>query len=485
MTEASGAKFNKMKKTYYLFFVLALTIATTGARAQFPNFPAADRVLGASDFTTPGNAAATPSGFSFPSGVAIDPLTGKLFVASAGQNRVLRFASAASLANGTNAESVFGQTTFSGTSPGTSATNLAAPSGLHVDRKGRLWVADFDNNRVLMFQGASTLPGFGSAPDRVFGQPDFTTSSSGTTASKMNGPFQVFVDASDNLWVSDADNNRVLKFANVSALGNGAAASAVIGQPNFTTGSAATSSVKMDRPFGVTIDAGGRLWVAEFDNNRILRFDNAAALANGAAANAVLGQPNFTSSSSGTTAQTLSSPGVLITDAAGALYVSDYGNGRVLIYKNAAAKANGAAADIVIGQPDMTTNTVGITDRILSTPFGGLAFDAAGSLWISSYASYRVLRFSPDRLAATPATSGKVPKSTSSSKVTLKGTATDPSGVASVRFRVGKGAFKNAAGTTSWKLTAKLKPGKNTIEIVMVDAVGNVSAAKRVKVTRG
>jgi sugar lactone lactonase YvrE len=141
--------------------------------------------------------------------------------------------------------------------------------------------------------------------------------------------------------------------------------------------------------------------------------------------------------------QTLSSPGVLITDAAGALYVSDYGNGRVLIYKNAAAKANGAAADIVIGQPDMTTNTVGITDRILSTPFGGLAFDAAGSLWISSYASYRVLAFLPrPPRGRLPPRAAKVPKSTSSSKVTLKGTATDPSGVASVRFRCRQGSLQ-------------------------------------------
>jgi DNA-binding beta-propeller fold protein YncE len=247
-----------MKSRPLPILLLVSCLIALPLRAQFVNFPAADRVLGASDFTTTGNAAATPSGMLFPSGVVIDPLTGKLFVASAGQNRVLRFATATSLANGANAESVFGQITFSGTSTGVSATNLASPSGIHVDRKGRLWVADYTNNRVLMFEGASTLPGFGSSSDRVFGQPDFTTSSAGTTASKMNGPVHVFVDASDNLWVSDANNNRVLKFANVSALGNGAAASAVIGQPNFTTSSASTSSVKMDRPFGVTVDAGGR-----------------------------------------------------------------------------------------------------------------------------------------------------------------------------------------------------------------------------------
>lgn len=79
---------------------------------------------------------------------------------------------------------------------------------------------------------------------------------------------------------------------------------------------------------------------------------------------------------------------------------------------------------------------------------------------------------------------GKVPRTTSSGNVTIKSSASDPSGIARVRYRVGKGAFKTAVGTTAWKLSAKLEPGKNTIEIVTIDSFGSVSAAKRVKVTR-
>lgn len=63
-------------------------------------------------------------------------------------------------------------------------------------------------------------------------------------------------------------------------------------------------------------------------------------------------------------------------------------------------------------------------------------------------------------------------------------TAVDASGIDRVRHRVGKEALQAASGTTAWKFSAKLKPGKNKIEIVVVDSLGNVSAAKRVKVTR-
>lgn len=470
-----------MKTILLCLLVAGLGLALPTARAQFPNFPAADKVLGAPDFTSVGTGAATASGISLPNGVAVDPTSGKLFVASHLQHRVLRFPDATALSNGANAEAVFGQVNFSGNSSGSTATKFAFPLGIHVDSQGRLWVADNLNHRVLMFIGASTFIG---PPDRVFGQPDFTTTTSGTTPTKMNGPTAVFVDAADHLWVADSTNHRVLRFDNVSSLASGAAASAVFGQPDFTTNTSATSSVKMKLPLSVVVDGAGRLWVSDTGNHRLLRFDNAAGLGNGSAANSVLGQPDFTSAASGTTAQKLDDPAAITMDSAGTLFVADASNHRVLFFKNAAAKAIGAAADGVIGQSDFTSATSGTTDRRLNIPAYGLALDRSGGLWVSDAGNYRVVRFPADKSAAPPSLKGKAPKTTSAGTLALRGTAADGSGVASIKYRVGKGAFRKASGTTSWRLTARLKPGKNTIEIVMVDSVGNTSAARKVMVTR-
>lgn len=476
---------SRMKSTALLAFAacLALSLATTGARAQFPSFPAADRVLGAVNFTTTGFATATPTGMDNPTGLAIDPRTGKLYVSSNDQSRVLRFPDVDSLGDTADAEAVFGQPGFSGTAIGSTSTTLAGQQGIHVDIKGRLWVADSANNRVLMFEGADSLAN-GAPADRVYGQPNFTTVTPDTTSAKMDNPNAVHVDAADNLWVADFDNNRVLKFANVSTLASGAAATRVLGQPDFTTNTSGTSQVKMSGPASVFVDAGGRLWVAEQSNRRVLRFDDAATLGNGAAADAVLGQTLFTTSAAGSGAQGLNSPAGVLVDSAGTLYVADYNNNRILFFKNAADKANGAAADGVIGQPDFATTSTGVTERKLGGVYVGMALDRSGRLWVSDSDNQRVLRFSPDTTANPPILTGKAPKSTSASKLTLRGTATDTTGVAAVRFRVGKGGFKNAAGTTSWSLKAKLKPGKNTIEIITVDSLGNISPAKRVKVTR-
>lgn len=472
----------KCPSAFLSLFALVLGIQTS--RAQLPNFPAADKVLGAGNFLLPGSAMATAAGMSGPTAISIDPATGKLFVAVAYQSRILRFGNAAALANGANAELAFGQPDLTGVSSGGTATTLNLPYGVHLDGSGRLWVADYGNHRVLMFENAATITGSGATPDLVLGQPDFTTIASGDSSTQMKEPVSVCLDAGDNLWVADYGNHRVLKFANASSLANGAAATTVLGQADFVNppvpGSGAS---RMHNPNSVMVDTAGHLWVTEQTNHRVLRFDNAASLGNGAGANGVLGQATFLSVAASTTAQGLSSPSATAMDSEGRLYVADFDNCRVVLYDDAANQLNGAAASGVIGQTDFVSNTPGRTHRRIGPP-AGLAFDASGALWVSDHTNNRLLRFAHDRSALPPQVTGKVPKTTSTSKVTIKGTASDTSDVVSVRFRVGKGAFKNAVGTTAWKLSAKLKPGKNKIEIVVVDTLGNISPAKIVKVKR-
>ncbi len=82
----------------------------------------ADGVLGAPTTTTDLTRVFRPYG------IAIDPVSGKLFVADEQRNRVLRFASAQSLASGAGAEAVFGQADFSGRDEGTAANRMKDPS---------------------------------------------------------------------------------------------------------------------------------------------------------------------------------------------------------------------------------------------------------------------------------------------------------------------------------------------------------------------
>lgn len=465
-----------------ILLLAALVIPFSPAFAQFPPLPPADLVLGAADFDTAGSALPTATGMNYPGGIAIDPTSGAVFVTDLDHNRVLRYQDLNSLTNGAAAEAAFGQPDLTQSAPGLSATSLNGPEGLHVDSSGRLWIADAANCRVLMYEDASTLPS-GSAADLVLGQPGFATLDPGNSASQMNVPVHAFVDANDNLWVADRENNRVLKFVGASTLANGAAASIVLGHVDFFQSNVlSVTASTMENPSSLTIDSFDNLWIADSGHRRVLRFSNASLLASGAEADGVLGQTDFVSDNAVTGAQSIGRPIAPIIDPTGSLWVTDNSNHRILLFKNARLKSNGAPADGVIGQPDFTSSTPGLSARKLHGPWAS-ALDPSGRLWVCDSGNHRVLRFSPDKIRPILKVK-KVSRTTSKAWLKIQGTANDASGIASVRYRIGKSAYRAALGTTSWNFKAKLKPGRNKIEIQASDAAGNLSASKRVKVRR-
>jgi DNA-binding beta-propeller fold protein YncE len=128
---------------------------------------------------------------------------------------------------------------------------------------------------------AEFTPSNGQAATLVLGQSNFTSSSPAHSQTGMNFPTGVTVDpTSHKVFVADQFNNRVLRFSSVTALSNGAAAEAVLGQADFTSHLAnrggAIAANTMYYPYSVSVDSGGRLWVADSYNHRILRFDNAS-----------------------------------------------------------------------------------------------------------------------------------------------------------------------------------------------------------------
>jgi len=144
----------------------------------------------------------------------------------------------------------------------------------------------------LRFDNASSKSN-GSNADGVLGQQDFTTVTSGLSATKMNRPMGVYADTEDHLWVCEDDNNRAIRFDSVSSKTNGAAADGVLGQPDFTTNLKKYSRDGVSNLRGVFGDAAGRLYLVDEDNNRIMIFNHAATQPNGAFADYVLGQPDF------------------------------------------------------------------------------------------------------------------------------------------------------------------------------------------------
>ncbi len=364
--------------------------------AQWTNGQSAFRVLGQPNLTsnTGDDGSEVATTLDGCSGIAIDVANGKIYVVDEDNHRVLRYAYPIT-SDQQAADLVFGQANFVSTTSGATQNKFFFPSGVAVDNTGRLWVGDGENKRVVWFNAAHSISSNQPNADGVLGQSDFGSRTAATTQSGMNSLEGISISSTGTLYVADESNNRVLRFDNAALKSNGANADGVLGQPDFTSSGTSTTQSGLVGPNGVFIDATGTLWVASPFNDRVLRFDNAASKANGANADGVLGQSNFTSSAGATTQSGMRSPMDVAVDGSGRLYVTELNNNRVTIFNNAASKANGANADNVLGQANFTTSSSGITASTMTGDFrSSVAVDNTnGILWVSDSGNNRAIAF--------------------------------------------------------------------------------------------
>jgi hypothetical protein len=300
----------------------------------------------------------------------------------------------AGFTTGQAARALIGQTTFTSQDPNSSDVILGAASGIAY-ANDTLFVADANrvgavpsNHRVLIYNGLSSmLPGpaaelsysskcpvcVGKA-SVVLGQPDFTSATENILATRNDMRLPTAV-ASDGVHVvvADTNHNRVLIWNQIPTVNN-QAADVVLGQPDFLSTTLPPNNTptakSMRGPQGVWIQ-NGKLYVADTQNNRVLIF-NRIPTSNGAAADVVLGAPDFTTfvqpdltqQQTAANASNMLNPVAVSSDGVH-LFVTDLGYNRVLIW-NSIPSANAAPADVVIGQPDMNSSVPNNSYTLLS-----------------------------------------------------------------------------------------------------------------------
>jgi uncharacterized protein (TIGR03437 family) len=394
--------------------------------------PAATAVWGQADFRSRGvPGQATPSSLAGPVGLAIDN-AGNLYVAVPGDNRVLVFSLAGNA--GGAAQSVLGQSDFatttanSGAFPSASTNTLAGPFDVKVDSSGNIFIADSNNNRVVLFPAGT------KSATRLWGQADFSSNGANQIkAGSINAAHKMAIDYSRTpfaLYVSDTNNHRVLGWKDSTRFRNGDPADLVIGQPDFSTAIAnidTRASVKPSRtslaaPTGIVVDpTNGTLYVADTANNRVLRYPSPVSQTGRIAPDAVIGQVDFTSSNSAAvTAASLRTPVGLALGPDGNLFVADSGNNRVLEF--AAGAGTGATAIRVYGQPNFNSSLAQnrVSAQTLSAP-QGVYVDVSFDLYVTDTAANRLLIF-PNTQSA-------------------------PAAGTAAAFVVGQGSFDGTAGT--------------------------------------
>ena len=235
--------------------------------------------------------------------------------------------------------------------------------------------------------GFRRLPSVNGAPaDFVLGQATFGDDAFGNGRDRMRAPLTVRAYGG-KLFAVDHFQHRVLIWNEVPASSD-APADVVVGQAYFGAGaSGACTPDRLYVPVSLYV-AGGKLIVSDSYHHRVLVW-NAVPTRSGTPADLVLGQPDLTTCSGGgePSARTLHYPGGLWSDGR-RLVAADQQNHRVLIW-NSFPTRNQAPADVVLGQAGMDTRAPDTTAGTLRRPISVTVSD--GRLFVSDHGNHRVL----------------------------------------------------------------------------------------------
>jgi sugar lactone lactonase YvrE len=209
------------------------------------------------------------------------------------------------------------------------------------------------------FSASQTI--HGAKPVAVAGAVMETLTTMTAPLTSVNGSIQSgLIDMSQQyepVYIADTGNNRIVQTADI--LGS-----------NWTSiGKLGTGTNQFTSPYGVALDAAGKIYVSDSGNCRIVRMDNMTGL-------------NWTSyGACGTGTGEFSNPEGLWVDSSGKLYVADAGNDRIV------------RMDDITGTNFTTLGTLGNGTGQFSSP-AAVTTDAAGNIYVADNANARVVEFS-------------------------------------------------------------------------------------------
>lgn len=138
---------------------------------------------------------------------------------------------------------------------GDAPDQLKHPKGIATDRNGNIYIPDAGNNRIQRFDGqGGSLGAIGRAGD---------------APGEFSYPCDVAVDDIGSLYVADTYNGRIQKLTPQGAV------LMVIGHaPNGTeTDAEQPPSDVLDEPLGVCVDADRNVFVTDTNHHRVVKFD--------------------------------------------------------------------------------------------------------------------------------------------------------------------------------------------------------------------
>ena len=219
-------------------------------------------------------------------GVATDG-AGNVYIADSSINRILKVDSSGAITtfaqfllflfkvskvNFTKVFATFaggGKEGFSGDGGPAVQAALSYPEGVAADGAGNVYIADVHNNRIRKVDATGTITTFaGSGATGVHGG-GFGGDGGPAVQAELDSPSGVAADGAGNVYIADADNNRIRK---VDATGT-ITTIAGTGQRGFYGDGGPAVQAALSYPEGVAVDGAGNVYIADMSNHRIRKVD--------------------------------------------------------------------------------------------------------------------------------------------------------------------------------------------------------------------
>ena len=316
--------------------------------------------------------AATSAALGYPEGIALDA-AGNLFIADSGNNKIREVDATTHVITTVAGNGIEG---YAGDGSAAASASIAAPYGIAVDAAGDLFIADTYNHRIREVNAATqvitTVAGNGNS--------GFSGDGSAAALASLWFPRGIAVDATGNLFIADADNNRIRE---VNATTHVITTVAGNGGYSFSGDGSVATSASLALPYGIALDAAGDLFIADTENNRIREVNATTHVITTVAGN---GSYSFSGDGSTATSASLDYPRGIAVDAAGNLFIADANNNRIREVNATTHVITTVAGN---GFSGYSGDGSAATSASLNYP-QGIAVDAAGNLFIADYGNSRI-----------------------------------------------------------------------------------------------
>ena len=279
---------------------------------------------------------------------------------------------------------------------------LDLPAGVAFDGAGNLYIADSLHNRIRLVCSTtppayvSTCSGAGTITT-IAGNGNPSDTGDGAVASKatLSSPNGIAVDGAGNVYIADTGNDsiRVITAAtgNISTIAGNIGGTVCGGSTDSVGDGCAATQATLNQPWGVTVDGGGNVYIADTNNHRVREVSVTTGIITTLAGTG-FATPNGAGAYNGDNIPAITAelnyPHAVAFDSLGNMYIPDTLNNRVR--KVAAVGGAITPASVIttfagtgagIGY-DCNVAPVVATLSPIHTP-SGLAIDAADNVYIS------------------------------------------------------------------------------------------------------